>query len=186
MVARSDWAGLLSGLRTDDFNELYVAAPIDASGYSWGGPFRAIASDGRDYFVKCLNACPSGEEASLVIETIVARAGALIKAPICTTTLIRVPEAIAGWEPRRGRPIQAGLAHASLALDRVEEGRPNLNWRAQDDNRHRHVGVYALYDWCFGWDQQWLYDIDNDQPCTAMIMANTFRPAGKATGAERV
>jgi hypothetical protein len=95
-----DWAGVITRQRTDDFDGLSVAACIDQAGYSWGGPFRVVASDGNDYFVKCLDACPQGEESSLATELVVAGAGRLIGAPTCTTTLIRIPEGLAGWEYR--------------------------------------------------------------------------------------
>ena len=58
--------------------------------------------------------------------------------------------------------MRKGLAHASLALEHAEEARPALTARTKDDNSRRHVGVYALYDWCFGMDPQWLQDLDND------------------------
>jgi len=179
VVARTDWTGLVSGRRTDDFDELSIVAPVDEAGRSWGGPFRAVASDGNDYFVKCLSVCPQGEQASLAIELIVARVGTLINAPVCSTSLIRIPEEIAGWECRPGKPVHAGLAHASLALNRAEEGRPRLECRAQDDNRRRHVGAYALFDWCFGWDEQWLYNIDDDSSLYSHDHGLYLPPCGK-------
>jgi hypothetical protein len=37
-----------------------------------------------------------------------------------------------------------------------------LALRDRDHNRMRHVGVLALYDWCFGGDHQWLYSSAED------------------------
>ena len=37
-----------------------------------------------------------------------------------------------------------------------------LRSRDRDDNRRRHVGVYALYDLCWGGDDQWLYSASED------------------------
>jgi hypothetical protein len=166
MVDLSDWDGQVRG-RSDDFDELWVVIP-GVCGGSWGGPFRATARDsgGRnaDYFVKSLQTCQPGQQASLAIEQVVGAAGRLIGAPVCRTSLIRIPAALAGTPTRPASPpLEAGLAHASRALDHAEEGRPALASRANDDNRRRHVGVYALYDWCFGTDQQWLYDLDDDR-----------------------
>ncbi len=48
--------------------------------------------------------------------------------------------------------LQPGIAHASVALGHAIECRQYLSDRAKDDNTRRHVGVYALYDWCFGDD----------------------------------
>lgn len=179
MVQLADWSGLVRA-RTNDFDALLVLAPVARAGGTWSGPFRATASDGHDYFVKSLDTTPPGEGASLAVEFIVAEVGRLIGAPVCQTSLIRIPQAIAGWEPRPGTPLKAGLAHASRALVRADEqGRPRLAARAQDDNRHRHVGVYALYDWCCGADAQWLYDLDNDSTLYSHDHGLYLPPAGK-------
>lgn len=162
MLELGAWDGRVVS-RNDEFRSLTVVAPSASNG-SWSGPFRAIASDQNDYFVKSLETCPPGQQASLAIELIVARAGKLIGAPVVDTTLIRIPQEIAGYEPVPGKPLNAGLAHASRALEHADEaGRPNLASRDMDHNSSRHVGVYALFDWCFGSDQQWLYDIDNER-----------------------
>lgn len=157
------WETLIAS-RTDSGPSLSIAATISGSGGTWSGPFRVIGSDGNDWFVKSLQTCPAGQEASIAIEHIVAGVGKLIGAPMCDTSLIRIPPEIAGWEPRPGAALVEGWAHGSKALEHADErGRPNLDARVQDDNSRRHVGIYALFDWCFGCDQQWLYDIDNDR-----------------------
>lgn len=35
--------------------------------------------------------------------------------------------------------------------------------RDRDDNAVRHAGVFALYDWCWGGDDQWLYEVTADR-----------------------
>jgi HipA-like kinase len=177
LVELNDWSGLVRG-RNDDFDGLSVVAP-EPSGGSWGGPFRATASDNRTYFVKSLQTCPQDQQASLAVEQIVAQVGRLIGAPVCETSLIRIPSELTGWAPRPGfPPLEAGLAHASLAVNRSEEHRPSLLARAQDDNSRRHVGVYALYDWCFGADQQWLYELDEDRMIFSHDHGLYFPPNG--------
>jgi hypothetical protein len=61
---------------------------------------------------------------------------------------------------RRGEGLRLRLAEgygsASLEVGDVVEVR-SLQHRSEDDNARRHVGVYALYDWCWGADDQWLY-----------------------------
>lgn len=157
------WETLIAS-RTDSGPSLSVVATVSPSGGTWSGPFRVIGSDGNDWFVKSLQTCPPGQEASIAIEHIVARVGGLIGAPMCDTSLIRIPPEIAGWEPRPGVALTEGWAHGSRALEHADErGRPSLDARRQDDNARRHVGIYALFDWCFGCDQQWLYDIDSDR-----------------------
>lgn len=181
MVELDDWSGLVHG-RTDDFDELYVVAPEPASpSPSFGGPFRAMASDRQTYFVKSLDTCVVGGKPSLVVEQIVARLGGLIGAPVCKTSLIRIPDMFDGWAPypNRGR-ISPGLAHASLALNRAEDRAPMLVARTKDDNSRRHVGLYALYDWCFGMDPQWLLDLDNDLTIYSHDHGLYFPPLGQA------
>lgn len=114
--------------------------------------------------MKSLQTCIDGQEASVAVEQIVAGLGRLIETPVCHTSLIRIPSALKDWRahPNRRR-LEEGLAHASLALEHAEEAQPALTARTKDDNCRRHVGVYALYDWCFGVDPQWLHDLDNDQ-----------------------
>jgi hypothetical protein len=53
--------------------------------------------------------------------------------------------------------------------------------RSNDDNRRRHVGVYALYDWCFGADQQWLYDLDDDRALYSHDHGLYFPPPGSGS-----
>jgi hypothetical protein len=177
LVDLTEWSGLVRA-RTDTFDDLRMTGPVAPSGGSWSGPFRVIASDGNQYFVKSVDTCPPGQQASVAIEHIVAGVGRLIGAPVCTTSLIRIPLALAGWEPRPGIPITEGLAHASLALSHCDEqGRPALAARGQDDNRRRHVGAYALYDWCVGADAQWLYDLDRDRTLYSHDHGLYFPPA---------
>src|SRR5580765_7339702 len=154
MSSLDEWTGRLAG-RNDDAEVPTLVMLIGQAGASWGAPFRALADDQNEYFVKCCDACPPGAQASLAIEQIVAGVGRIIDAPVCDTSLVRIPPAMAGREIRAGRVLSAGLAHGSRLIGRAEEGRTNLKARAQDDNRRRHVGVFALFDWCFGADPQW-------------------------------
>lgn len=180
MTDEAEWLRLIAE-RNDDFDGLRVVAPEPAGG-TWSGPFRALASDGESYFVKSLATCPPGQEASLVIERVVAAVGGLIGAPVCHTTLIRIPDDLEGHEVRLGAPLTAGLAHASRALEHADEmGRPNLYARSQDDNARRHVGVYALFDWCCGADQQWLYDLDADRTIYSHDHGLYLPPVGTGT-----
>lgn len=176
MAGPEGWEDLVGG-RDDNFDDLQVIAP-EPSERTWSGPFRAIASDNNSYFVKSLATCPLDEGASLATERIVAQAGLLIGSPVCRTSLIRIPSEIAGYEVRPGVRLQEGLAHASLAVDQAEMVRQRLGARASDDNASRHVGVYALYDWCFGADQQWLYDLEADRTIFSHDHGLYLPPAG--------
>ncbi|MEU1733725.1 hypothetical protein [Streptosporangium sp. NPDC020145] len=162
MADLSEWSSLVTG-RHDDFDSLTVRALTGgAMGQSFASPFPVIGSDNRRYFVKALEGCPEHARGSLAVEYVVAQVGRLIGAPVCDSGLIRIPDDLAGWPMPFGK-LQPGIAHACLALDRAIETRPQLTSRTQDDNRRRQVGVYALYDWCFGSDPQWLHDLSNDR-----------------------
>lgn len=152
----------MRGRRTDPGGVPTITTPYPG-GTSWGGPFEAIDDDGRSYYVKALGTCQPGGEASLAIELVVARVGRLIGAPTCETTVIRIPAEFEGHEVSPGRTLSAGFAHAALTLvGQVDERRPALDARDKDDNSRRHVGAYALFDWCVGADQQWLHQVDKD------------------------
>lgn len=174
----AEWSGLVSG-RDDSFQALHAVILTPLPPGTFSGPFRATASDNRDYFVKALQMCPPGHEASLAVEQVVAQAGKLIGAPVCETSLIRIPAVLAGWTPQAGgAALQEGLAHASLAIEHADFRRPPIDSRLSDDNARRHVGVYALCDWCFSSDEQWLYDLDDDQALYSHDHGLYFPPAG--------
>ncbi|GAA1015967.1 hypothetical protein Aple_011150 [Acrocarpospora pleiomorpha] len=162
MVAEVDWAGLVSG-RTDDFDRLQAVAVLEPGRASWGSPFQALGSDGSDYFVKTLEGCSRDwARGALVAEYVVSQVGALIGAPVCPSSLIRIPEELCGYEVAKGLILKPGIGHASRTIRHADEQRDILNRRRRDDNRSRHVGLYALYDWCYGDDAQWLHDLNDD------------------------
>lgn len=159
MVDRAEWNGLLGG-RADPVSPLVVELPLAPSPAGGSGTFLAEASDRRRWWVKPQNNLQG--ERVIVTEYVVAKAGRLIGAPVCEVAIVEIPEEIAGWEFRPGAHLQPGLAHASLAVDDAQEAR-SLEYRDRDDNRRRHAGVYALYDWCWGGDDQWLYCETDDR-----------------------
>ena len=55
-----------------------------------------------------------------------------------------------------------GIAYASADISGAIQG-TKLKHSTRDDNRRRHIGAIALYDWCWGNDQQWLYSAVEDQ-----------------------
>ncbi len=161
-IEHDDWRGLL-GSRSDPEEVVVIAEPLNPSqGEGGSGPFPALDSDGRRWWVKPANNLHdrppnSDQEGKLIVtEYVVGSLGPLIGAPICEIAIVRIPEDIADFEFVAGRKLESGLAHASLAIEDVKEARPLL-YRQQDNNRRRHVGVFALYDWCWGSDDQWLY-----------------------------
>ena len=131
-----------------------IEIPIKPSPRGGSGTFLAADSQRQQWWVKPLN---NKQDARVTVtEAIVAATGALIDAPVCESSIVSLPAEIAGWEFRPGSSIQEGYAHASRHVANAVEYR-SLRDRERDDNAKRHVGVFALYDWCWGGDDQWLY-----------------------------
>lgn len=101
------------------------------------------------------------DKLTIVTEYIVASAGRLIGAPVCETAIVTIPTRMSGIEFRPRHFLNPGFAHGSRAIMTTREYR-HLTHRERDYNRIRHVGVFALYDWCWGKDPQWLHDLDAD------------------------
>jgi hypothetical protein len=116
--------------------------------------FPVLASDGCRWYVKVLNNPQGGQV--LVTEYLVSAVGGLIDAPVCEVRPIAISEDFAGYQVPNGPRLDVGIANASLAIADVAEMRPVLLHREGDDNACRHAGIYALFDWCWGDDPQWL------------------------------
>ncbi|MCD5351493.1 HipA family kinase [Kineosporia mesophila] len=123
------------------------------------GAFRGLTNDNQRWWIKPLN--NTQDPRVTVTELIVSRAARLIGAPVCEASVIEIPEDLADEEFLPGVGLIPGLAFGSRHVDDVLEERA-LTHRREDDNRTRHAGVYALYDWCWGSDDQWLYQTSDD------------------------
>ena len=111
------------------------------------------ADDGHDYWCKAVN-----NPASPLVpvnEQVSARLAVLIGVAVPEPQLVAL-DGLVGWEFHPGRTVEAGWAHGGRAVEGAIETR-DLHHRADDDNRVRHAGFYALIDWLAGGDQQWLY-----------------------------
>jgi hypothetical protein len=130
---------------------------------SFGSPIKVTADDKLLYFVKFPELCQSHhQQMSVVTEMVVAEGGRLIGASTCRTTVMRVPREFQGEILLNGIGISSSVVHASLALNNcVEDKSGALPDRGSDENDRRHVGLFALYDWCFGGDLQCLRDLDD-------------------------
>ncbi|HUW78881.1 MAG TPA: HipA family kinase [Candidatus Nanopelagicaceae bacterium] len=154
------WLGSIND-RHDNFDALRVVSVLEEGGGSFGSPVKVLGSDRRIYFVKTMETLAAQYRQSIAIEQIVARVGQLIGASVCEASLIRIPDDFIGYQIKPAVKFEFRHAHASLAVENAVEVRTNLEHRHLDDNKSRHVGVYALYDWCFGHDPQWLHEKDN-------------------------
>lgn len=158
-VERPDWSGLVTG-RIDPPDARVIALPIKPSPRGGSGTFLAADAEGVQWWVKPLNNAQGARVT--VTEAIVAAAGRLIGTPVCETTIVRLPDEIAGWEFRPGHLVEPGYAHASRGVLGVQEDR-KLLFRDRDENATRHAGTVALHDWCWGGDDQWLYAEPEDR-----------------------
>ena len=106
------------------------------------------------------------------------RVGALIGAPTCENSVIYIDQAFDDWEFAPGKRLRAGLGHGTLEVEAAIEERPNLKYRSEDDNRARQAGIYALHDWCWGSDQQWLHSTTQDNSIYSHDHGFYFPPSG--------
>ena len=129
-----------------------VALVQEPPGDGGSAPLLMREEDGTQWWVKLKN----NRQGAMVLvnEQIVARCGALIGAPTCEVAIVVVPETLEGIA--HGVHIKSGFAHGSRHVQNARSER-HLMHRDEDDNIRRHVGVYALHDWCWGDDVQWLY-----------------------------
>ena len=152
-----DWQGVVAGQRQARDVVALQAFMNQSPGSGGSKPLLALGADGLRYWVKPLTN-PQGPMVP-ANEQVVARCGALIGVPACEVRVVEIPEALAGTAS--GVLVEAGLAHGSRDVpDTVME--KSLGYRTEDDNRRRHVGVFALYDWCWGSDGQWLYALRDE------------------------
>ena len=115
---------------------------------------------------------------ALVTEYVVGKVGALIGAPTCENSVIYIDQAFDDWEFAPGKRLRAGLGHGTLEVEAAIEERPNLKYRSEDDNRARQAGIYALHDWCWGSDQQWLHSTTQDNSIYSHDHGFYFPPSG--------
>ena len=119
------------------------------------------ASDGRRWWVKPLSN-PQSERVT-INEYLVGRIGSAIGAPTCEVSLIEIDENHAGHVITPGRVLELGYSYCSADVPDAYEIKSTLSHRLRDDNRARHVGVFALWDLCFGGDPQWLHQTTDDE-----------------------
>lgn len=124
-------------------------------------PLRMPATDGFVYWVKP-QYNPHGQ-LSILSERVVAAVADYLGAPIADSILVTIPETMDGryYSPDAG-VLRAGTAHGSRIVpgDLLEDTR--LLHIPKDGNRYRAPAFVALWEWCFGEDGQWLYNLAED------------------------
>jgi hypothetical protein len=91
-----------------------------------------------------------------VNEQICASLGRLVGIGVCEAWIVEIPAALAGDVIEPGYVLQAGYAHGSAEVSGALEVRGALANRSEDENAVRHAGFFALHDWLWGQDEQWL------------------------------
>lgn len=153
MTDRDAWRGIVQPCSVDEVT-LVIEMVLGPSERGGSGSFPARGSDGERWYVKPQNNHQGGRV--ITTEYIVSAAGRLIGAPVCEVQPVVIPPELAGHRFPSGLTLEQGVASASRAIGDAVEDRGLLH-RDRDDNRRRHAGVFALYDWCWGGDPQWLY-----------------------------
>lgn len=120
-------------------------------------PLRVLATDGRQYLVKPIDN-PVGRHVVLP-ERIVHSAGAFLGAPLARHTLITLPDRLASAVVYSdGSSPQPGVAHAVEWIAEATQGSTRPEHPRRDSNSYRMARYIALWLWCDGQDEQFLYD----------------------------
>lgn len=97
-----------------------------------------------------------------IVEQIVGRLGRVLGQTFCTVRTMEIPTDFEAVQYCHSRALLPGIAHASL---NVEGGEyiDELTFRRRDDNRRNHAAILAMWDLCWGRDEQWLTDGTADE-----------------------
>lgn len=177
------WKGSIE--RRDECELSVISILLDQAEERGGSlPFLALASNQGEYWIKTLGT-EQGDRV-LVTEQVVSRCGALIGAPVCKTSLIAIPEEFDGEQLSNGRVLKQGIAHASQHVANTIFGKfYEPQYRDRDDNEYRHAFIFALHDWCWGDDLQWLYQTTTDLTTFSHDHGH-FLPGGPAWDCEQL
>jgi hypothetical protein len=128
---------------------------------SGSAAFKVQDTTKQIWWLKALNN-PQGPRVP-INEVIVGMAGKLIGAPVCQVTVVEVLADAAGVTYQGNLQLQPGFHSGSKNVAAVVEIKGALADRDKDDNARRHAGLFAVYDWCWGSDPQYLYSEDEDR-----------------------
>lgn len=157
MLNVSSWKGLLGGVPRREPSGTIRAV---LRSYNDGSRASLVLTAAREkYWIKCLGN-PQGD-LILATERLVSGVGELIGAPVRPTRLLRIPADLAGVQYGPSSFFRESIAHGSLHVEAAEEAYGFLYPR-RDHNAQRRAAIVALWDWCMGDDEQWLYDHGNE------------------------
>jgi HipA-like kinase len=170
----ADWSGLVIGRRKDKADHAVLTVTISCAPQGGSCPCQVLAADNKLYWMKTVNN-PQGSKV-LVSEQVIARCGRLIGAPTCDVALLEIPSDLDGYLLRPGRNLSKGIAHGSADVPNARFSR-TLDHRNENENRKRHALLFALFDWCWGSDAQWLYQTSANNQTLSHDHGHYF-PAG--------
>lgn len=173
-VERDAWDGAIT--QRAEHVEVVLDTVLGPVGAGGSQPFAALDTAKARWYVKAPNN-PQGS-AVPVTEYVVSRAGQLIGAPVCVVEPVQVPDEFAGHQLQTGLMLEAGVGSASQEVAGVIEGRGAPEHRARDDNARRHAGAFAMFDWCWGGDPQYLYAEPDDAKLYSHDHGWYFPPEG--------
>lgn len=154
---RGSWSGLLAGReRPVAEAAIFAVAQVANTG---SVPFLGLAEDGQRYWVKYMGNAHGVD--SLMAERVVEALARKLDSPMRRSVLVEVPDHLTHDSRLSGSGIQAGVAHGSLFLGSCQE-KNVLDSVGHDGNSVRQPRFIALWELCFGEDEQWLYDRDNE------------------------
>ena len=173
-----DWTALIQAASEDTPQTRTAVEWVEGLGTA-SQPQKFICDDAALYLVKFTNN-PHGDGKGNVAEQIVARAGALIGAPVPEAGLVEVSAELLG-APQLPDFAGAGVHHGSRWAHGYSD-RQHLAY--VDENRERFGALDVLYAWmlCVG-DHQWIYR--NEAPHEVLSVDHTsFFPGSPAWTAE--
>lgn len=98
---------------------------------------------------------------------IVYGAAKLLEVPTPEYSLVKVPDLMAHNESLEdGSPIYPGIAFGSKILMQADES-TDLKYLSDDDNERHAAEFIALWEWCDGQDEQFLYRQRDDNSLTS-------------------
>jgi hypothetical protein len=160
MPTEIEWLDLIEGRQAAPEDDLSLTTFLDQHGGGGSGSFRGLGSDAKEYFVKPPNQLQGGYV--LASEFVVGQIGQVVGVAVCQSKLITIPADLAGHEFRPGHQLAEGIGHASASVVDAQEVRGVPTRRTDDDNARRHAGLAALFDLCWGADEQYLHAVTDD------------------------
>lgn len=128
-------------------------------------PLHVIASNGHRYYVKPQH--NPHHQSSLLAEVVVHGAAQYLGVPTPEYSFLDLPVAVAhAHTNHNGEPLHPGVCFVSREIDHAHQ-EDRLTHLNRDNNHHHGPGYVALWEWCLGEDNQFLYRLEDSHSLTA-------------------